>query len=242
MKSPSWWNLDWDLLRQRRLERGLSGNGQQLVPATQLLGRGSALGGGVVLSVLLVWGWLQLREGQLDRRLEGLRGIPGIVQTLENQAQQRRRALTAIQRSNEGIANGLVAVSSGSALLAQLAAITPKGIQITDATVQGPNLLLKGLATDPQSFRRVNGLSLLLSQTPLFQPGSVQVVKLVREPMEKGKPQNGEVTVEVPPVAWELNAKLAKLPADRQLALLQKLGADGMARRLLILEQAGVLR
>lgn len=242
MKSPSWWDLDWDLLRQRRLERGLSGTGQTLVPATRLLGRGSALGGGVFMMMLLVWGWLQLREAQLDRRLDGLRGIPGIVQTLDNQAQQRRRSLTALQRSNEGIANGLVAVSSGSALLSQLAAITPQGVQITDAAVQGPNLTLKGLAADPQSFRRVNGLSLLLSQTPLFQPDSVQVVKLVREPLEKARPQNGKSPVEVPPVAWELKANLTKLPADRQLELLQKLGSDGMSRRLLILEQAGVLR
>jgi type IV pilus assembly protein PilN len=126
--------------------------------------------------------------------------------------------------------------------LSQLAAITPQGVQITDAAVQGPNLTWKGLAADPQSFRRVNGLSLLLSQTPLFQPDSVQVVKLVREPLEKARPQNGKSPVELPPVAWELKATLTKLPADRQLELLQKLGSDGMSRRLLILEQAGVLR
>ncbi|MEN9860707.1 MAG: hypothetical protein RLZZ515_1189 [Cyanobacteriota bacterium] len=241
MKKPSWQDLDWDLLRQRRLERGLSGDGEALVPAAQLLWRGSALGGAAVVMVLLVWGVLQWREAQVARRLEGLRGIPVIVQNLENQAQQRRRQLTAIQRSNEGIANGLVDVSSGSALLAQFAAITPQGVQITDAAVQDTTLTLKGLAADPQAFRRVNGLSLLLSQTPLFQPGSVQVVKLMREPVAKANPQNAKANLEVPPVAWELRAVITKLPADRQLALLQQLGAEGMARRLQILEQAGVL-
>ena len=160
MNRPAWLERDWDLLRQRRLERGLPPAAEPLRPARSLLVRGVALGGGVLVAVFGIWGGLLWRQAQLNQQLEGLRGIPVQVQALEGQALGQRRRLSTIQRSNEGLAKGLVAVSSGSALLAQLTQITPQGVQLTDVQVQAGSLKLKGVAADPQAFRRVNGLSL----------------------------------------------------------------------------------
>jgi type IV pilus assembly protein PilN len=230
MNRPAWLVRDWDLLRQRRLERGLPPAAEPLQPARSLLVRGVALGGGVLAAVFGIWGGLLWRQSQLNQQLAGLRGIPVQVQALEGQALAQRRRLSTIQRSNEGLAKGLVAVSSGSALLAQLTQITPQGVQLTDVQVQAGSLKLKGVAADPQAFRRVNGLSLLLAESPLFQPKSVKVVKLSRE---ASKP--------TAPVDWDLTAVFATLPASQQLRLLQSLGAEGLAKRLQILERAGVL-
>jgi type IV pilus assembly protein PilN len=230
MNRPAWLARDWDLLRQRRLERGLPPAAEPLQPARSLLVRGVALGGGVLAAVFGIWGGLLWRQSQLNQQLAGLRGIPVQVQALEGQALAQRRRLSTIQRSNEGLAKGLVAVSSGSALLAQLTQITPQGVQLTDVQVQAGSLKLKGVAADPQAFRRVNGLSLLLAESPLFQPKSVKVVKLSRE---ASKP--------TAPVDWDLTAVFATLPASQQLRLLQSLGAEGLAKRLQILERAGVL-
>ncbi len=230
MNRPAWLERDWDLLRQRRLERGLPPAAEPLQPARSLLVRGVALGGGVLAAVFGIWGGLLWRQAQLNQQLAGLRGIPVQVQALEGQALGQRRRLSTIQRSNEGLAKGLVAVSSGSALLAQLTQITPQGVQLTDVQVQAGSLKLKGVAADPQAFRRVNGLSLLLAESPLFQPKSVKVVKLSRE---ASKP--------AAPVDWDLTAAFATLPAPQQLRLLQSLGAEGLAKRLQILERAGVL-
>jgi type IV pilus assembly protein PilN len=183
-----------------------------------------------LVAVFGIWGGLLWRQAQLNQQLEGLRGIPVQVQALEGQALGQRRRLSTIQRSNEGLAKGLVAVSSGSALLALLTQITPQGVQLTDVQVQAGSLKLKGVAADPQAFRRVNGLSLLLAESPLFQPKSVKVVKLSRE---ASKP--------AAPVDWDLTAAFATLPAPQQLRLLQSLGSEGLAKRLQILERAGVL-
>ena len=230
MTRPSWLERDWDLLRHRRLERGLPSVAEPLQPARTLVVRGAALGGGALAAVFGVWGLLLWRQAQLNQQLEGLRGIPVQVQTLEGRALVERRRLSTIQRSNEGLAKGLVAVSSGSALVAQLAENTPQGVQLTDVQVQAGSLKLKGVAADPQAFRRVNGLSLLLAESPLFQPKGVKVVKLSRD---ASKP--------AAPVEWDLTAVFATLPAPQQLRLLQSLGADGLAKRLQILERAGVL-
>jgi type IV pilus assembly protein PilN len=232
MTAPSWLVSDWDLLRQRRVERGLPAQASPFPAARGLVLRGVAFGGGLIAAVVGGWLWIGLRQGQVDAALQGARGIPAQVQSLESQAQRRRRDLSVLNRSTEGLAQGLVAVSSGSALLTQLMTITPAGVQLTDVRVQGMGLSLSGVAADPQAFRRVNAMSLSLARSPLFQPGSIKVVKLSRDGTE-AKP--GE------PVAWQLKAGFAALAAGQQLQLLQQLGADGMARRLQILQRAGLL-
>lgn len=232
MAAPSWLLSDWDLLRQRRVERGLPAQASGFPAARGLVLRGVAFGGGLLAATVGGWLWIGLRQGQVDAALLGAQGIPAQLQSLENQAQRRRRDLSVLNRSTEGLAQGLVAVSSGSALLTQLMTITPAGVQLTDVRVQGMGLSLSGLAADPQAFRRVNALSLSLARSPLFQPGSIKVVKLSRDGTE-AKPGD--------PVAWQLKAGFATLVAGQQLQLLQQLGADGMARRLQILQRAGLL-
>jgi type IV pilus assembly protein PilN len=140
-----------DLLHQRRLERGLPPEAPALVPATRLLLIGAAAGLGAVGAALLVWALLGVRQGQVSVELEGLRAIPAAVRGLEAKAQASRLRLRKLQASNGALAKGLVAVSSGSALVTELAAITPEGVQLTEAVVNGSALQLKGVASDPEA-------------------------------------------------------------------------------------------
>jgi type IV pilus assembly protein PilN len=55
-------------------------------------------------------------------------------------------------------------------------------------------------------------------------------VKLSRDPAKPGAP-----------VDWDLTAAFAAVPAPQQVQLLETLGAQGLARRLQILDRAGVL-
>jgi type IV pilus assembly protein PilN len=155
--------------------------------------------------------------------------VPGQLQALDTQLREEKAKLDQQTKANEGLARGLVAVASGSALLTQLAQLTPQGVQITQATVSGQSLSLKGRADEPSAFTRVNALSLLLAYAPLFQPDQVRVIKLSRE------------AAAVPAVGWDLAAGFATLKPAEQLPLLRKLGADGMVKRLQDLARTGVL-
>lgn len=232
MSRIRWLEPERDLLRQRRLERGLSPEADPLPATRAWLLQGVVFGVVPLLLVAFAMAWMGWRQAQVARQLDGLQGIPIQVKSLESQALKLRSKVSAIERSNQGLAKGLVAVSSGSALLAQLAKITPQGVQLTDLQVQGNKLVLKGVANDPQAFRRVNALSLLLVRSPLIKPDSAKVIKLSRE--QATAPNAG-------PVAWDLTASFATDPVARQSTVLQELGADGMARRLQMLERAGVL-
>ena len=250
-KSPSWWLESHDLLAQRRLERGLPAAEPPLASARRLMFQGGALGVVLLLAVLLSWLWMAWREQQLSATLAQLDHVPASLRSLEGRLRQEQGQLNQLQSRSTALARGLVATSSGSALLTQLAAVTPQGVQLSEVSVSGQSLSLKGLARDPGAFARVNALGLLLSESPLVQPGAVKVVKLSREappaaaPAAPGAPGAGAAAPQgplpLPPVRWELSASLASLSPARQLTVLQGLGADGMARRLQTLAALGLL-
>jgi type IV pilus assembly protein PilN len=64
----------------------------------------------------------------------------------------------------------------------------------------------------------------------MFEGKGVKVIRLSRDVAKAGAP-----------LEWDLTAAFATVPAARQVQLLQSLGAEGLAKRLQILERAGVL-
>ena len=253
MSPASWWLEPSDLLRQRRLERGLPPVAAPLPPARRLLLQGGGLGLAVLMAVLLGWLLALWREQLLAARLVQLSGVPASLHRLEGQLRQEQVQIKALQDRDAALARGLVAASSGSALLSQLAAITPQGVQLSEVSVSAHSLTLKGLASDPGAFARVNALALLLAESPLIRTGDVKVIKLSREespaqaqPQAQTQAQTQAKGTASPspapmPVRWELAAGLADLNPARQLPALQRLGADGMARRLQTLVSLGLM-
>ena len=239
--TPPPWLEPQDLLGQRRLERGLPERPAPLSPARPLIIQGASIGIGALTLVLLASAGLALRQAQVEAEVASMSGVPGRVQALEGQVRAERGRLDPLQRSTEALARGLVAVGSGSALLTQLARITPQGVQLSDVSVTGQAVLLKGSAEDPAPLARINAFSLLLASSPLFKPGEVRVVKVTREAAAPSSTV-GAAAQSQGRVTWELSAALAELPAARQLPLLRTLGADGMATRLTDLMRTGVLR
>ena len=225
-----------DLLRRRRVARGMPADPAVGVSARDLLLQGGVVGLSLLLLVLAGTVVAEQRRSQLTAELAGLSNTPLLLRGLETQLRGEQQQLRRQSEANAALSRGLVALSSGSALISQLAAVTPDRVQILEARVNGQTLTLKGLAVDPAPFERVNALSLLLAQSPLFKP-DVRVIKLWRpQPSPNAKPP-----LPVLPVQWELRANLATLTPAQQLPLLQRLGADGMAIRLQDLQRTGVM-
>ena len=233
-----------DLLRQRRLELGLPAEAPGLVDARQLVLAGGVIGLAVAASAAGVWLLLQARQVYVEGKIRELGSVPAQVKELEQRVQGAQAQLKQISTSNEGLAKGLVAVSSGSALLTQLSEVTPEGVQLSEATVAGATsdqtLTLKGNAAEPESFRRINAMELLLAYSPLFKPDGVKLVKATREAAPAVA--DTKAPPPVPPVSFDLTSRFSSLPAAAQLRELKRLGADGMARRLETLQKEGLLR
>jgi type IV pilus assembly protein PilN len=106
--------------------------------------------------------------------------------------------------------------------------------------VQQPGqLVVKGKAEDPNAFSRINALQLSLASSPLLTADSLQIKRVDRP--NSSTSQNANDNKPAPFVKFEISGGIAQLPAQRQLLLLQQLGADGMARRLQRLQAEGLL-
>jgi len=222
-----------DLLRQRRLEVGLPGEPSRTKPAWQLILAGGLLGGALLLPALGVQLALGYWHSQVATQLEELNASPARVRALEEQLKGALAGTKTLETSNQGLTNGLVNVSSGSALVANLFQLVPSGVELKEVAVVGPVLSLKGGGNDPGAFQRINALQLQLAYSPMFQPDSVKVLKVSREGTKAGLGPGQ--------VSFELSSGFKQPDPLAQLKQLQRLGATGMARRLEILQAAGVL-
>lgn len=220
-----------DLLRERRRELGLQA---PLTVATRaLLMRGTVLGLGLLAVVLGVWLGLLWRRQVLSTELERLAPVQRQSDRLQAELTQERMSRTRLEKGNKELAEGLVAVRSGSALLEALSRVTPQGVQLTSAQVQGELLMLKGKAADPQAFRRINALVLKLQRLPLFDAAQVELKKASRDTID--------TKLQRPPVQFEISAGFRARESAADLRDLQALGAEGMARRLLYLQREALL-
>jgi type IV pilus assembly protein PilN len=229
---------DLDLLRERRAQLGLPepDTSDPLVP----LLKGAVLGGALVGVALLASGLMMLLNRSTAAEVERLTPVQGQFDALQAQIKAQRGQRLAIEKASTDLAQALVAVRSGSALMEDLRRRAPQGVQFTEARVEGDLLRLKGLASDPGAFARINALQLNLQRSPLFDPKKVVLVKANREE-PKNQPQPGDVAP-IPPVLFELTVGFRPLSGGGDLATLRLLGADGMATRLQKLQREGLLR
>lgn len=229
-----------DLLRERRLELGLSAEPPRLPDARRLLLIGSAIGAGLLLCALGASLLLKLQGLRLEQKLTRLAPLRGQVETLEAELAADQQNLKRKSKGNDELVTGLVAVRSGSALLTDLAGRTPADLQLTSVRVGKDDLELKGRTGDPGAFERINALILRLKGSPLINPANVNLTRAIRNDTDPSKPGKGP---ESGLVDFELSAAFRSPPTSSvQLKQLQELGASGMARRLELLQKEGLLQ
>ena len=215
-----------DLLQQRRLELGLP---LQQAPVSSLLSL--VLKGGIgalvlVMLVLLTLLGLQHRQQVVQAEIDALNPVERRV----GDAKARLRTMTsrrsALEQQTQSIAEQLVAVRSGSALLEQLRRVTPQGVRLVSVDANPSKLLIKGESQGTDAFERINALDLNLEALPGMLLDGTTVVKAQAD--KQGR------------IAFTLEAKFD--PAMKPTpAHLRGLGAEGLARRLELLQDEGVL-
>ena len=220
---------DWpkaDLLQQRRLELGLP---LEPVPVSSLFSlvlKGGIAGVVLVMLALLTLVGLQHRQQLLQDEIDALNPVERRVGDAKARLRAIRSRRSTLDQQTQFIAEQLVAVRSGSALLEQLRQVTPQGVRLVSVDANPSKLLIKGESRGTNAFERINALDLNLEALPDLLPDGTTVVKAVAE-------QQGLI-------AFTLEAKLD--PATKPtLHHLRGLGAEGLARRLELLQAEGVL-
>ena len=214
-----------DLLQQRRLELGLPLQ-QAPVPSMVSLVLKGGIGALVLvmLAVLTLLG-LQHRQQVVQAEIAALNPVERRV----GDAKDRLRAMTSrrstLEQQTRSIAEQLVAVRSGSALLEQLRQVTPLGMRLVSVDANPSKLLIKGEAQGTDAFERINALDLNIEALPDMLLDGTTVLKATLN--EDGL------------IQFSLEAALdpsAQVSAER----LRDLGAEGLVHRYELLRQKGM--
>ena len=225
MTSPRAWPKA-DLLQQRRIELGLPLEPAPAPPLLSLVLKGGIAGVVLVMLTLLTFVGLQYRQQLLQAEIDALHPVEQRV----GDAKARLRAMTSrrssLEQQTQSIAEQLVAVRSGSALLEQLRHVTPQGVRLVSVDANPSQLLIKGESQGTDAFERINALDLNLEALPDMLLDGTTVVKAQAD--KQGR------------IAFSLEATLdpAMKPTPGHL---RGLGAEGLARRLELLQDQGVL-
>ena len=229
---------DLDLLRERRALLGIP-EPDTSPPLVPLL-KGAVLGGALVGAALVASGLMALLNRSTTAEVERLAPVQGRLEALQAQIKAERSQRLAIEKASTDLAQALVAVRSGSALMEDLRRRAPQGVQFTEARVEAEQLRLKGMASAPDAFARINALQLTLARSPLLNPKTVRLIKANRDELKTAPPPGSPVVI--PPVLFELTAGFKPRADGADLATLRMLGANGMAMRLQKLQREGLLR
>lgn len=233
-----------DLLREQRRTLGHEALSATLAQRSSLLQRGLLIGLALVGGVVGIAALLFLQGALLRSQLAQLQPYEAEAAALKAQLEVRQQAQSAIRATNQQLASALTSGRSSSALLTALQLNTPQGVQLASVDASGPTLVLKGLAYDPLALVRINAFQLQLTRTPLFDGKAVELTKVERQPSTAPPPPSGKGAPGLPPpgpLSFEIHAPFATLDPQRQLALLQQFGSEGMARRLELLRSEGLM-
>lgn len=221
--------LELDLLRQRRDRFGLER--PRVVPVRELLWRGGVIGAVVPLLLLLVVLFLVVRERQLSQRQRLLEPIAAEHDRVEMALMEATTKLEQSRVTNGAIAKAMADVRSSSAVLAEVRRLVPETIVLDRLVVRGNALEISGLAEQPNGLRLVNALLLRLSDSGFFTPQRVELSKAnVAGQAEQAK------------LRFSLSAGFAGDAALAMRTSLPLLGSEGMARRLEVLVQEGLVK
>lgn len=234
-----------DLLRERRRELGIEPLSGTLVLRRSLLQRGALIGLAVVGGMAGLCAVVVLQNAVVKTRMAQLEQVESDAEVLQAQLTARQQKLKALSDTNRTLVEALTSGRTSAALLAELQLITPQGVQLIAADSSGEALTLKGQAFDPFALVRINALLLQLQRSSLFQADGVQLTKVERQPARTAETQAAKDTAATPPepgpVGFEIRAPFAPLDPQQQLDLLRRLGSNGMAQRLQLLRQEGLM-
>ena len=226
MTAGAW--LDLDLLRRRREELGL----QELssLPVTQLLVRGSVVGGGLVVLALLIMLvlFVQWRLAVGERRQ--LTPLALEHDRVLLKLQDSRRTVETTTGLNRRMADTVAGVRSGSALLTELQRLLPETMRYQLIAAKGNRLELSGEAQEPMALETLNRFQLRLDASSFFERDGMTLERA-----------DGRTGRESTSLAFRFNGQFAADAVKATRSRLVELKALGLGRRLERLQEEGLL-
>lgn len=219
---------DWpkpDLLQQRRLELGWPSQPPAVEPLPLLLLKGAVLGVAVLVIPIASVLFFENQQRHLEDEVLELASVEARVGGIQAKLRTMTNERVALKQQTDRIAAQLVALRSGSALLAQMQQVTPQGVRMLSLAALPSKLVIRGEAEGVDAYARINAFALNLEALADLLPAGTNVLKAR---------SNDDGLIE-----FSLEAALdpsAKVTPER----LRELGSEGLARRYELLRAKGM--
>jgi type IV pilus assembly protein PilN len=230
-----------DLLRQRRESLGVDSLAEALADRPSLLRNGALIGAATVATVLGALALVFVSHQVVKARMGELVKYEGEANALRLDLQARQARVQALLATNRGLAEALTNVRTSSALLSELQLRTPEGVQLLSAAAGPENLVMRGRADDPLAFARINAMQLDLKRSPFLIGDRVVIDKLERQNEATTPEDHRRRRGLPPPVVFSITAPFARLEPRQQLRVMRSLGAEGMVKRLQLVQSEGLV-
>ena len=230
-----------DLLRQRRESLGVDSLAEALADRPSLLRNGALIAAATVGTVLGALALVFVSHQVVKARMGELVQYEGEANALRAELQGRQARVQALVDANRRLADRLTNVRTSSALLSELQLRTPEGVQLLSAAAGEEKLVIRGRADDPLAFARINAMQLDLKRSPFLIGDQVVIDKLERQ-NEATTPEDPRRRRGLPPpVVFSITAPFARLQPQQLLEVMRSLGAEGMVKRLQLVQSEGLM-
>ena len=220
--------LELDLLRQRR--KDFDQIRHVVEPTGSLLRRGALVGAVVPALLLLVCGWLLLRDHVLTRESQRLGPIAQKHAEVDNAIKTVQAEVNQLTTENLAVARAMADVRSSSAFLTEIQRLIPINLELKSILISEENLTLIGAGIADSGFKTLNAFILNLQSSSFLEANSVRL----EEAALKGLRQDQRLM-------YKLTSRFASNAAEETAARLPSLEADGMALRLAVIRELGLL-
>ena len=239
--------LELDLLRRRRQQLGLVA--PKSINSKQLLLRGSAIGGGFFVFILLICLALLLFRQSLMHRERELQPDVATYERYKKEVLTTHQIDQQLKNANRELAIAIAGLRSGSALLTEISRLVPRQVQLIKLQVNASSIKLSATSPQPLGLKRANVLQLLLEESPFFASQAVVLVNAIEtiSPTLGGSGRlSGSTTTSEKEdnlyLAFDIKADFSSDLVKLNRIHLERLGALGLARRVQLLEKEGLLR
>lgn len=245
MPAGAW--LELDVLRLRRKKYGLVAPTE--VNSRRLLLRGTVMGAGLIVLVVLICIALIVFSQWIERRQRDLQPAASSYDRIQNEAINVLQRDRKLKKANQDLAIAIAGVRSGSALLTEIARLVPREVQITKLDVDGTMLSLSASSSQPLGLKHANAFQLMLEKSSFFGSNAVSLKSAV----EVKSPTSSSSIVRLAPKPSSSQQEQAYLAFDLQAVFspdlkglarsrLLELGSIGLARRLQLLTSEALLK
>tara|TARA_Y100000766_G_scaffold275240_1_gene278050 strand:- start:402 stop:1082 length:681 start_codon:yes stop_codon:yes gene_type:complete len=152
-------------------------------------------------------------------------------QSLKSIYQENIKRLRTTYQLNNQIAQGIVGIRSGSALLLEFRKIIPTSIQLNSIEAKGLDLVINGVANQPYALDSINSFKLLMSNSFLVKNESVFLSRAWEVKKDKINLLN-----------FKFNSSFSKPSSKLLKDNYERLGSIGLLKRVNLLKEEGLIK